>query len=306
MSFANALSDAASSIGDNIKGVANGSNPLFAPQVANLFGFNIPGIPLISARDYFLVQMESWFTSIPLTTQWVVLINEFPKCINTSLMQSLERTNGDKKGFDVDKAKSILASFPLQKVTGCLFAQGFDIPTDEFSVDYLNIENNRGFTPGVIAKERQNPGLLSLDFLETNTSFTDFVIRPWVIAGSHFGFVARDPRIRGEKLKNVKTTVTILQYTRSLQKVSMIPNKVWHFYNCAPINVGNRSGTYDTEAFTVGRNFMQTKWIYSHYTVENSLFFPLPTIIDRISKGQIPQISPFQAGGNLPSLKTLI
>jgi hypothetical protein len=294
MSFANALSDAAGSVGDNIKGVVTGENPLFAPQVANVLGFNIPGKPLISARDYFLVQMESWFTSIPLTTQWVVLIHEFPKCINTSIIQSLERHDGSKKGFDVDRAQKILTSFPLQKVTGCLFAQGFDLPTDEYTVDYINVENNRGFLPGVIAKERQAPGLLSLDFLETNTSFTDFVLRPWVIAGSHFGYVTRDPLNSSEKLKNVKSTITLLQYTRSLQNVSMIPNKVWHFYNAAPVNIGNRSGTYDTEAFVAGRNFMQTKWIYSHYTVENSLFFPLPTIIDRISKGQIPKISPLQ------------
>ena len=294
MSFSNPLTDAASSIGDNIQGVADGTNPLFSPQIVSALGFNIPGIPLVSARDYFLVQMESWFTSIPLTTQWVILIHDFPKCISTAVLQTLERTNGDKKGFDIDKAKSILTSFPLQKVTGCILAQGFDIPAEEFNVDYVNPENSRGFTPGLIAGPRTNPGLLSFDFLETNTSFSDFVLRPWVIAGSHFGFVARDPLKPIEKLKNVKTTVTVLQYTRSLQRVSMIPNKVWNFYNCAPVNVGTRSGTYDTESFVAGRNFMQTKWVYSHYTVENSLFFPLPTIIDRISKGQIPNISPLQ------------
>ena len=295
MSFANPLTDAANSISDNIQGVVNGSNPLFSPQIGNLLGFNIPGAPLISARDYFLVQMESWFTALPLTTQWVVLINEFPKCVNTSIIQGLERTQGDKKGFDIDQAFQLLTSFPLQKVNGCLFAQGFDIPPEEHTIDYINVENNRGFTPGVIARDRSNPGILSLDFLETNTSFSDFVIRPWVIAGSHFGYVARDPSNALESNKNVKTTLTILQYTRSLQNVSMIPNKVWQFFNCAPFNVGNRSGTYDEEAFVAGRNFMQTKWIYSHYTVENSLFFPLPTIINRIMKGQIPTISPLQA-----------
>lgn len=295
MAFNNPLTDAAQSLQQNVQGVATGDNPLFAPQVSQLFGFNIPGIPIISARDFFLVQMESWFTSLPMTTQWIVLINEYPKCVNTTILQNLERINGDKKGFDIDKAKSILTSFPLQKITGCIFAQGFSIPPDDYVVDYVNIENNRGFLPGIIAKERQNPGILSLDFLETNTSFSDFVIRPWIIAGSHFGFVTRDPANKTESAKNVKKTVTIMQYTRTMARVSMVPNKVWHFHNCAPISIGDRAGTYDVESFTAGRNFMQTKWIYSHYTVENNLFFPIGDIINRISKGAIPQISPLQS-----------
>lgn len=294
----NPFSKAIASLGQNIAGIGTGQNSLFAPQVANLFGFNIQGIPLISARDYFLTQMESWSTSIPLQTQWIILINEYPKCINTSILQNLERVDGGKKGFDIDRAKKILTSFPLQKVTGCLFAQGVNLPSDEFAVDYPTIENSRGFRSAPIAMQRANPGTLTFDFLETNTSFTDFVIRPWVIAGSHFGFVARNPNSASEIIKNVKTTVTVLQYTRTFQKVSMIPRKIWQFYNCAPIGVGDQTYTYDTEAFSSGRAFHSTKWVYSHYTVENNLYLPLTTIINRVASGQLPRISPLQNGGN--------
>ena len=239
--------------------------------------------------------MESWFTSIPLQTQWVVLVNGYPTCLTTSILQGLERTEGNSKGYDIDQAKNILTAYPLQKVTGCLFAQGVNLPAEDFGVDYVNIENNRGFTPAPIAMQRNAPGQLTIDFLETNTSFTDFVIRPWIIAGSHFGFVARDPNNSVEAAKNVKTTVTVLQYTRTVQKVSMIPRKIWNFYNCAPINLGDQTLTYDTEGFTGGRAYHSTRWVYSHYTVENNLYLPLVSIINRIAKGQIPTISPLQS-----------
>ena len=290
------FSSALASIGDNVGGVFTGQNPLFAPSVANIFGFNIQGVPLISARDFFLVQMESWATSIPLQTQWIILINEYPKSINTSIIQNLERVDGGKKGFDVDRAKSILTSFPLQKITGCIFAQGVNLPGDDFAVDYPAIENQRGFRPPPIAMARANPDLITFDFLETNLSFTDFIIRPWVIAGSHFGFVSRNPQDNTESIKNVKTTVTVLQYTRTFQQVSMIPRKIWTFYNCAPIRVGEQAYTYDTESFAGGRAYHSTKWVYSHYTVENNLYLPLTSIINRISNGQLPSISTLQNG----------
>lgn len=293
--FSSALSQIGSSVGQNLGNVVTGQNSLFAPSVANLFGFNIQGLPLVSSRDYFLTQMESWFTSIPLTTQWIILINSYPACLTTSIIKGLERAEASN-AFDIDRAKSILTSYPFQKVTGCLFAQGVNIPNEEFGVDYINIENNRGFTPAPIVTQRNNPGQLSIDFLETNTSFTDFVIRPWVIAGSHFGFVARNPKDASEKIKDVKTTVTVLQYSRTIQSVSMIPRKIWNFYNCAPIAVSDQSMTYDQEAFQSGRSYHSTRWVYSHYTVENNLYLPLSTVINRISNGQLPSITTFQNG----------
>ena len=278
------------SIGQNISKVVGGENPLFAPQLANLFGFNLPGVPIISARDYFLTQMESWNTSIPINTQWMVIIDRYPRCINTSILQGLERVEGDKKGFDVSRAVSILTSYPLQKITGCIFAQGVDIPGEGLSVDSVNIQNNAGYTPAPIAGNRVYPSQLTLQFLETNTSFTDLVLRPWVIAASHFGFVARDPKSPGEAIKNVKANVTILQFTRTFQGIAMIPRKIWRFYNCCPIEIGNRSMGYDEGGLTEGRGLMTTKWVYSHYTIETNFYFPLVSIIDRISKGTLPSI----------------
>ena len=286
------FTSAARSIGENLSKVVAGKNPLFAPSVADLFGFNIPGVPLVSARDYFLTQMESWVTSIPLTTQWIIVIERYPRCLTSSVIQGLERTKGDKKGFDIDKAVRTLTAYPLQKITGCIFAQGVNIDQEAVNVEYVNIENSRGFTPAPITTTRDYPKQLTIEFLETNTSFTDFVLRPWVIAASHFGFVARDPSIEREAIKNVKTNMTIMQFTRTFQGISMIPRKIWQFYDCCPIQVGSRSMGYDKEGFAQGRNYMETKWTFSNYTVESNFYFPLVSIINRISDGKLPDIFP--------------
>jgi hypothetical protein len=150
--------------------------------------------------------------------------------------------------------------------------------------------------PGVLGGARNTePPTLVLDFLETNTSFIDFVIRPWVILGSHFGMVARPGDRNGLRdAKNMKVNMTILNYTRTLQNISMIPRKAWTFYNCMPFNVAEQNFEYETEQKTV----YSTRWTYSNYTVESSLYLPVQDIVNRISNGEIPRISTLQNGIN--------
>jgi hypothetical protein len=292
----NPISDAAAGLLRNAGGLVSGKNPLFAPQGTSLFGFNLPAVPLISARDYFLTQMESWVTSIPLRTQWIVLIDRYPAALNTKILQSLEYTGGDKKGWDISTPVSILKSYPLQRIIGCLFASSVTIPPETLDTEIVNIKNNRGFIGGLIAAERQKYGSpLRIGFRETNTSFVDNIIRPWIILASHFGFTARPGDRNGQRdYFNVKTDVTLLQFANSYQNISMIPRKVWTFYNCVPTTLSEEEVVYDPSGEVL--DVFQTSWFFSHYTTHSGLYFPLVNIIDRIQNGQIPQISPIQGG----------
>jgi hypothetical protein len=284
-----------------------GTNPLTQPQLGELFGFNIQGAPLVSTRDYFLLQLESWLTAIPLQSQWIVLIQPFPQCINTNILQGLERTGGEYKNYNIDQAKNLLTSYAFQKVNGCLFAQSVTLPDEKMNTTKATIGQEgaqRGFLPGIISSGRTPSNSLTISFLETNTSFTDFIIRPWVIAAEHFGFVAREnDTVTRRDYRNVKSTIYVLQYTRTFQNVSMIPRKVWTFFNCAPVSVNTQTLGYD-EPNTVPT--ISTGWTYTDYALSNSLYLPLPNIIDRISNafsGKFPTISPFQGGknnGNFP------
>jgi hypothetical protein len=286
----NAFSNALNSIGYNLGGIVSGKNPLTQPQIGELLGFNIPGVPLISTRDYFLTQLESWLTTIPLQSQWIILIQPFPSCINTNILQGLEYTGGENKNFNIDNAKNALASYPFQKVNGCIFAQSVSIPQEQLAIRRLGVSNQGGFLPGVLNNGRSTySNTLNIDFLETNTSFSDFVIRPWVIAAEHFGFVARQyDTATTRDVRNVKSTVYVLEYSRTYQHVSMIPKKVWTFFNCAPISVEGYNLTYD-EPNSAPK--IKTQWTFTNYAVSNALHLPLPNIIDKISsifKGRRP------------------
>ena len=281
------FSSALDSLGRNIVGVGTGANPLFAPQVTQLLGLNLPAVPIISTRDYFLTQMESWFTALPMATQWVILIDKYPAGLNTSIIQGLERTDGSKQGFDIDGAKNILTSFPLQKVIGCLFANSITIPNEAWNVESTHVENNRGFLPGVLGGSRNYEApVLDISFRETNTSFIDFVIRPWVILAAHFGLVTRDPNDAAQAAKNMKVNMHVMQYTRSRAGVSMIPRKIWNFYNCVPFTVNEETLEYTEEKMIT----YNTRWTYSNYTVENNLYIPITEIINNFAQNGAPQI----------------
>lgn len=290
----NPFTSALESLEKNFSGLFTGQNPSFAPQITQLFGFNVPGVPLISPRDYFLTQMESWFTSIPMSTQWIIVIDNYPVALRSDILQGLERTDGGRKGWDISTSVSILKSFPLQRIIGCLFANSISIPAEQFNVDSASVPNNRGFLPGIIGSNRQvDPPTLTIEFRDTNTSFIDNLLRPWVILGSHFGMVARPSDTPGKRdPQNMKCNMTLLQYGRTLNSISMIPRKVWHFYNCMPYNIGEQNYNYTDEVV----NNIATRWTYSNYTIENGLYIPVQDLVNRISNGEIPRITSFQNG----------
>jgi len=292
----NPITDAAQGLLQNATGLFTGKNPLFAPQATSLFGFNIPAVPLISARDYFLTQMESWVTSIPLRTQWIVLVDRYPAALNTRIIQGLEMTGGDKKGWDISTPVSILKSAPYQRIIGCLFASSVTVPPEAMDFEHINVKNSRGFQWGLLGAERQKYGSpLRIGFRETNTSFMDTIIRPWIILASHMGFVARPGDKRGARdYFNVKTDITVMQFAATYQNISMIPRKVWTFYNCVPTSLDSEEMVYDPTGEVL--DVFQTNWMFTHYTLHSALYFPLVNIIDRIQNNQIPTISPIQGG----------
>ncbi len=252
------------------------------PGAANILNGGGIFSPIVSPRDYFLQVLEDWYTSIPMGTQWIIFINPFPTAVTTTVIQNLERIDGSKNEWDIDQAVSILTSNANQVVQGCIFAQNVAIPPERFSYDQISINNSRGFLPGLIGKARDfSAQTLNIDLLETNTSFVDFVVRPWVILGSHFGMVARPgdtPTSRDPN--NMKSTITVMQYAKTLQNVNMVPRKVWTFFNCMPVQTGNENLDYKGEP---GEPITyNTQWVYTNYTIENNLYLPIADIVNNI------------------------
>lgn len=251
------------------------------PQL-DLVGSNIPFVPIISYRDNFLQSMSQWTNAIPLNTQFIIILDRIPEGVNSEIMRSLEPVDGDQRGFDIDLNKSVLTSFKNMAVVGCIFANGFNIGSENVNVGEATIENNRGFIPGSILEGRAGfaGNLLNVFFRETNTSFTDVILRPWLITAAHRGYVARDLSDPEELEKDVKCNITILQLTRSRQGLSQIPRKTWRFYNCIPTNIDTRS--YDHADSEEVRNF-NVQFVYDKYEIANNNFLSTDQFIKNLN-----------------------
>jgi len=273
------------SINSAVQGIANATNNFVGGTVAqpglSLLGTNLPGVPLISFRDQFLDSLGQWTSSIPLNTQFIILFDNFPLGLTNNIIQNLEPIV-QSTGFDINLPKSITTNLKNQGIVGCIFANSFNIGSDSLNYGNAPIPNNRGFIPGTILKDRGafSENLLRIGLRETNTSFTDFVIRPWVIMASHFGYVARDLSDPVERLKNPKCNITIVQYTRSAKGLSQIPRKSWRFYNCVPVNIDARDATYesgeDVKTFT-------TEWVYDKYEISSNLYLNIPELLKTLN-----------------------
>lgn len=283
------MSSALNPLGAAVAGIAtlqglNRPGGLAAPS-AVISNIAIPGYPLVSFRDYFLVTMESWITSIPLRTQFIALFESFPETLTSQTIRTLEPVVGSNE-WNIDRAVKVSTAAPLQDVIGCVFLNGANIPTDVVTAGSAPIENNRGFIQGSILENRDAfaANNLTLQFRETNLSFVDSIMRPWVILAAHKGFVARPPE------DSIKTNIIIIQYAKTYQNVSQIPRKIWKYYNCVPLSVDTRNLSYDAETV----ESYDVPFLYDYYTVEDNLYIPLPDIISKIGKGNVPRISPLQ------------
>ena len=240
---------------------------------SNIFPFNYP----ISHTENFLRQLEKWEFAIPLNFMWMVHIEQIPEIISTEYMHNLEPTaniqhsgSSDKTpgsnhtGWDIDRGKKEITRDDFMKaaggVGGCILAQGVNVPGEAYSVEDLAIENNMGMLPGKIGGNRSPLSQLTIEWRETNRSFTDLVIRPWLILASHLGQVARPPT----DLRNIKSTIQVIQLGKTYQYTPTVERKVYTFYNCVPTTISAMQMTQENSAeFQI----YDTNWSYTHYNV---------------------------------------
>lgn len=271
------------SVNNVIRGISNPVNSIVGGTLAqpglSLFGTNLPGSPIVSFRESFLNSLSQWSTSIPLNTQFIVLIDNFPAGLTTQVLRELEPVV-NSTGFDIDLPRETTTNFKNQGMVGCIFANQFNIPDDVVEADKAPILNNRGFIPGSVLKNRSNFGNFNLSLRETNTSFVDFVMRPWVVMSSHYGLVARNPEDESELLKDPKTNLTVVQYTRSKEGLSQIPRKTWRFYNCVPTSISNRD--YSNAEDEGVKNF-NTTWTFDKYEISSNLYLSVNEMLKNIN-----------------------
>jgi hypothetical protein len=240
---------------------------------------------LLQYREIFHDQLTTeWSFHTPNRSLWYLEIDRMPvKVLESDTMKTFEsvtvnsRSNAISDVYDKNNnayLKIVQPEGPLgsprskmmhnpknTQNTGCLFAQGVNIPQEGMTFTRAEVGNSGGLIPGLVAQPRNTFNPLSVEFRETNISFVDTVLRPWVVMASHLGLVARSD---GDNL-NIKSDITITQLAVNGRDQPPVIRKQFRFYNCVPFQINQQQMTYDTDGGSM--NPIDTQWIFSHYHV---------------------------------------
>ena len=238
----------------------------------------------INIRKHFFDVLESWEAVPPLNSLWVVFF-KVPDIVTDDAMAAWgEHIIGITGSESVDLARGRLLTDKFQKTVGCAFAQTVQIPQEQINMERVGIQNMRGFVPTPIITTRQQFASVNIEFLETNISFVDFLMRPWAILGSHFGSIARGPgKVPGsekERPISLSTDMLVINLSRAGFKPKVtqdsngehviendrgfIPRKIWIFHGCQPVTIDSQRFTYSTDTTVERRN---VEFMFKRYQV---------------------------------------
>ena len=236
--------------------------------------------------------------SIPLGSNFFIQIESIPTAIaNTNNLQYFEP--GRSAGWNIANGTNNLININKGSANGaCLFANGITPPVEAINVARVGMyaafdEHSGGLLDGVVTRSRKQQDSVAISFLETNQSFIDFVIRPWVILTGHVGLIARAPG----SVDDVKTTITATFFSRWNGEVS--PRKIFTFFGCAPVSIDTATAyDYGTNAV----NTIKTTWAYNYYTLsftdvkvpDPEFTTNNPTDFNRATAGTYNRFAPYQ------------
>jgi len=214
--------------------------------------------------DTFLSKPAS---ALPKGAQWVLVFegtyltgNEQPAEGNSILPVTAIKRGilYEPRKWSIDKAIDTNLAKDYHQTKGCMFVQAVQIPGESFIANPEGVEYN-GYIRTTIGAGRNVFENLQIVFLDTNVSFVDNVIRPWVIATSHLGLLAR----KGPD--NYRCNISVYKLgVISADKPPYVAQK-YTFYGACPTSVTGEEYNYTQTTTPVNR---ETTFIYHYYNVE--------------------------------------
>lgn len=235
-------------LGKALAFISNVPNQLLPPQT-------------ISRRTQFTQILDQWWSTPSMNFLWMVIF-DLPNLLTDSNMEGWNEDIGFGP-WGVDAGASVLHRpyMSPSNISGCMFAQEVTLPRERSNVEYAGIYN-RGFTYSPVMKYRNAPEPLRIKLLETNTSFTDSIIRPWLILASHYGPVARPDG------STIKTNMVVYELAKSGDYTTdVIIRKQWFFTDCFPVNIDPFNKQYAPDPAIITRD---TEFAFTRYQIVNN------------------------------------
>lgn len=199
-------------------------------------------------------------SALPKGSQWVLVFEGgegYSEIIPVKAI--LKGIDFEPQKWEVERSINTTLKSDYQTTKGCMFAQAVQIPGESTTVNPEGLQTN-GFIRSVVGGGRDNFPTLSIVFLETNVSFADSVIRPWVIATSHLGMIAR----KGDD--NYRCNLSVYKLGVIDAKTSPFVLQKFTFYGVCPISVSGEEYNYTQTSSPINR---EATFTYHYYNVEN-------------------------------------
>lgn len=224
--------------------------------------------PTVNRRQQFTQVLEEWWSTPAMPFLWVIVF-DIPNLLSDASMNIWgEDIGAGPWGVDTALEKLHDKYEVSRNMAGCMFAQSVRFPGEMTDVDHAGIYN-RGFTYAPVMTKRRIPQYLEINLLETNTSYVDAIVRPWLILSSHYGLVARPDG------GSIKSNITAYELAKSGDSSKdIIKRKSWLFKDCVPSRVDDSTRKYDADQTLITR---ETWWQYTRYQAVSE--FPKSTHI---------------------------
>jgi hypothetical protein len=224
-----------------------------------------------NAINRFLELIDTESFHIPFSAQWAVLIT-----LPDGLIGEIKNVPNfeDSRwypGSDIFTELTKQSVFTDEGV-GCIFADSVTQIGDGFGVTDADIGDSGttgGIIPGIYSKNRTGfaSKLLKMKFRETSLSFTDFVIRPWIILASHYG------RIADKNNVTKSPEITVINFSKGKSPAQI--RKSFKYFQCTPYMVDDIEMTYEKDTVMS----YSVTWSFERYAIDEPARSLIGTVI---------------------------
>jgi hypothetical protein len=217
-------------------------------------------------ENYFK-SLAAWPTALASASQWWLIfdIDSVPALQGdvTKRLNAIE-SNFGQAGWHVKQdtvTKLVDWEYNNQYGVGCVFARQVNLPSDGIDAGNTGLEYG-GFLPPATSNTRTKYSKLRITFLETNASFVDLVIRPWMVLSSYYGLISRD----FDSVKNVKCSycdVNLMARVGSGNKQEI--RKTYRFNNIVPVGIDGEQYSYMADDM----KYTSVDFVYDQYYVRD-------------------------------------
>lgn len=204
--------------------------------------------------DAFLSRPAS---TLPKGSQWVVDF-EGLQDVKSAILKTVSL---EPQKWSIKEGLNLLTDSGDYNRKGLLFAQAVSIPGESTVANPEGIQKNHFIqTTTGDGRSPYASNALNISFLETNVSFVDNVIRPWVITTARLGLIARPP---GET--NYRQNISVYKFG------VLTPNQPpfilikYTFYGACPIEITSEEYNYSPTTGAINRD---VTFLYHYYKVE--------------------------------------